>query len=254
MTSPSHWILVVEADPAHQQSILQHLHSLGHTAETAASSQAVIDSVQAGGLKEQAYALVLMDFQLAEAEGFRAALAIRRAEAQTRGRTPIVAMTANAVEADRELCLAVGMDDCIARPPSLESLRAALARWLPAQSPPQAQRQDAPVDWSVLDRLRDLQEPGEPDVAAEVIEVYLKDSAGLLESMRAAARTADAEAWARLAHRLKGGSLNVGARRLGGLCQSLEELVRAGQMDAASAALSEVEAEHARVAQALKPD
>jgi CheY-like chemotaxis protein len=83
-----------------------------------------VDAVAKGG-----YALVLMDCQMPEVDGFEATREIRRAEAASGAHVPIIAMTANALDGDREACLAAGMDAYLAKPVQLAALRAAIERF-----------------------------------------------------------------------------------------------------------------------------
>jgi CheY-like chemotaxis protein len=75
-----------------------------------------------------------MDVQMPVMDGFEAAAEIRRAEIRSRRHVPIVAMTANALNEDRDACLAAGMDDYVSKPVSLKSLGDVLVRWLPSTS------------------------------------------------------------------------------------------------------------------------
>ena len=103
---------------------------LGLKADLAANGREAAQAVL-----DQTYDLVLMDCQMPEMDGFQATRLIREQESPGH-RVPILAMTANAMQGDRERCLASGMDDYLAKPVTLDGLKNALHRWLPAGSLP----------------------------------------------------------------------------------------------------------------------
>jgi len=128
-------ILVAEDNPVNQMLVARLLDKLGYRADVAGNGLEVLEAVSS-----LPYAAVLMDCQMPEMDGYEATQAIRQREttaatvsnspSPTPVRLPIIAMTANALQGDREKCLEVGMDDYIARPIRAEVLRSTLARWV----------------------------------------------------------------------------------------------------------------------------
>ncbi|HEX3465600.1 MAG TPA: response regulator [Candidatus Elarobacter sp.] len=117
-------VLVAEDNPVNRKLALQQLKKLGYRAHAVTDGREAIDAVAHGD-----YDVVLMDCQMPEVDGFEATREIRRAETARGGHVPIVAMTANALEGDREACLAAGMDDYLAKPVQLSALRAVIERF-----------------------------------------------------------------------------------------------------------------------------
>jgi two-component system sensor histidine kinase/response regulator len=125
-------VLVAEDNVVNQRVALRTLERLGYGAEAVANGLEVLEA-----LERIPYDLVLMDCQMPEMDGFAATAEIRRLEGNQR-HTPIIAMTANAMEGDRERCLAVGMDDYVAKPVKPETLDAVLKQWLRRAAEPAA--------------------------------------------------------------------------------------------------------------------
>ncbi len=118
-------VLLAEDNPVNQAVALGMLESLGVEVDVVDNGRQAVDRVATGR-----YDLVLMDCQMPELDGFGATAEIRRREQNAVARLPIVALTANALDGDREICLAAGMDDYLAKPFTREQIVAVLTRWL----------------------------------------------------------------------------------------------------------------------------
>jgi PAS domain S-box-containing protein len=218
-------VLVAEDNAVNQKVALRQLEKLGYEADVAANG---LEAVAA--IRRQPYDLVLMDCQMPEMDGFQATAEIRKLEAEGR-RTPIVAMTAHALQGDQDKCLASGMDGYISKPVRLEVLADVLRLW------------DSPLDSFVIKELRELGGADSRAFMAELAGAYLKDLPGRLEAIRAAARTNDRDALRLAAHALKGSSANMGAKRLQKLCLLLEDAARSGSLQGVAELLAELEGE-----------
>jgi two-component system sensor histidine kinase/response regulator len=117
-------VLLAEDNPVNQRVTLRLLEKLGLQADAVMNGKEAVDA-----LAEKDYSLILMDCQMPEMDGFEAAAIIRNRERNVR-HTPICALTANAMEGDRERCLAAGMDDYVSKPVGLEQLRKTINRWI----------------------------------------------------------------------------------------------------------------------------
>ena len=131
-------VLIAEDNQVNQKVVIKQLEKIGFKADAVANGAEALAATA-----KVAYDLVLMDCQMPEMDGFAATRGIRRREEEFNLHTPIVALTANALEGDRDRCLAAGMDDYLSKPVKIEQLRTMLERWAgvslkePAQ--PQAQ-------------------------------------------------------------------------------------------------------------------
>lgn len=239
-------ILVAEDHPVNQKLALQILKKMGYRADVAGNGHEVLQA-----LERQPYDVVLMDVQMPEMDGLEATRRI--CQQWPRDRRPrIIAMTANAMQGDREECLAVGMDDYLSKPMQIHDLKAALERAgqrmaFPGESP----SGPGPVDWAVLEGLRSLQEAGEPDFVQEMIGLYLTETPLLLAALREAILQGDTNRLKQTAHTLKGNSKSLGAPQVARLSLDLEQMGRSQSIDGAETVLAELEREFERTRQAL---
>jgi PAS domain S-box-containing protein len=238
-------ILLAEDNAVNQKLALRLLERMGYRADVAANGLEVLTA-----LGRQPYDVVLMDVQMPELDGLAATRQIRMqwpADRQPR----IIAMTANAMQGDREACLDAGMDDYISKPVQVKELQTALER----SATPRAGSGAAPpaevLDQNVLDELRKLEADGAPDLLADLIGLFQQETPPLLDSIRDAVATGNADKLRAAAHTLKGSSGSLGARGLAALCADLERVGRSGSVAGAAALLAPLAAEYARVCVAL---
>ena len=121
-------VLLVEDNEVNQALAVAILAKLGYGADVAGDGRAAV-----AALADAAYGAVLMDCQLPVMDGYQATAEIRRMEEGDTRRTPIIAMTAGAIDGDREACLAAGMDDYITKPIAIAVVDQVLSRWVPVR-------------------------------------------------------------------------------------------------------------------------
>lgn len=189
------------------------------------------------------YALVLMDMQMPVLDGIACAEAIRR-EARFAA-LPIVAMTANAMPADRERCLAAGMNDHLGKPIEPEQLWATLQRWLPAGAEPQAgAAQAAPLDWQLpgVDLASGLRRVlGKRELYQRLLGKFASSQSTFPAQLRGALASGETEHAERLAHSLKGLAGNLGAADLAAQAANLESALKDARHEELEAMLAELE-------------
>jgi CheY-like chemotaxis protein/HPt (histidine-containing phosphotransfer) domain-containing protein len=241
-----------------QKLALRLLEQMGYRADVAANGLEAVAAVE-----RQPYDLVFMDVQMPEMDGFEASREITRRWPPDR-RPRIVAMTANALQGDRELCLAAGMDDYMSKPIHVEELVAALERGTarglePARTPTTggtsptratAEKPSAPVlDRATLEQLRATMGGGFLD---ELLPTFLDDSRDMVSTMRRALGAKDVDAFRRAAHSLKSNAASFGAVTLSNLAKDLEALAKSGSLDGAAPRLERLSSECEKVVRALK--
>jgi CheY-like chemotaxis protein len=241
-------ILVAEDHPVNQKLALQLLRKMGYRADIAANGLEVLQA-----LERQPYDIVLMDVQMPEMDGLEATRQIcQRWPREKRPR--IVAMTANAMQRDREECLAAGMDDYLSKPVQLKDLQAALERSeRPAITAESTAMVDdlAPVNWAILEEMRALQEQGQADFVQEMVDLYLSGTPPLLATIREAIAQGDAEGLKLAAHTLKGNSMSLGVQQVAALSLSLELSGRSQTLTGTAVVLVELEREFERARQSF---
>jgi CheY-like chemotaxis protein len=250
-------ILLVEDNGVNRKVALHMLNRLGYRADVAVSGVGAIEA-----LEGQDYELVLMDLQMPEMDGLEATRRIRQRWPGPGG-PRIIAMTANAMRGDRELCLAAGMDDYVSKPVKLRVLEAAIRRSGGASPPrdgregetpaPAAPSENAPaIDRDVLCALEQVGAVDGPELAAEIAKLFIEEAPPLLAAMREAVRSGDHGKLQWAAHTLKGSGSSLGARRLTALSLEVEQQGRAHSTLGATAKLDQIERELTRVCVALQ--
>jgi two-component system, sensor histidine kinase and response regulator len=242
-------VLLVEDNPVNVEVAHAMLHELGVDAETAWSGEEALER-----LYVSRFDLVLMDCQMPLLDGYETTARFRTWERQqARARTPIVALTANALGGDDEKCFAAGMDRYLRKPYSIEQLRDALGLSRSAAITENSASRAATdvLDHKTIGRIRALRRPGQPDLLAKVIGVYAENSRSLLAALREATACRDAGAIMRAAHALKSGSGNIGATLFAGLCEAVESAADSGDLDAVASLQQRLGEEHRRVLRAL---
>ncbi|MBP1205257.1 signal transduction histidine kinase/CheY-like chemotaxis protein [Duganella sp. 1411] len=279
-------VLLAEDNPVNVEVASAMLEGLGLDVSRACNGQEALRSVQAGD-----FDLILMDCQMPVMDGFAATTEIRRHE-QQRGRSrslPIIAITANALQGDRESCLAAGMDDYLSKPFTQQALGQTIGRWITlprvAPAPPDAapatddpaDRPAAPaaalavatpavaavappaaappqeslINRQALKNIRALSTGNGEALLERVLHAYLEDTPMHLRTIRSAIDSGSTVQMRKAAHSLKSSSANVGADALAQRCKEMEQLGRNDTTAGAAALLDDMERSFQAVRQAL---
>ncbi len=249
-------VLLAEDNPVNQDVARSMLDRLGLTVDIANDGREALAL-----LARHRYDVILMDCHMPVMDGYQATAAIRAR--QVGPRIPIVALTANAMEGDRDQCLAVGMDDYLAKPYTRTQLAQTLGRWLKTSPPAAAARpvvvEPAPqtdpagtLNLTFLEQMRELDPDGGMGVARHILRVYLESTSPLVEQIAQAIALGDAEKLRHTAHSLKSSSANVGAHTLSGLFKQLETQGRDGKLGEAKATYTLARLEYARAVNEIR--
>lgn len=251
-------IILAEDNQVNQKVACTLLAKLGFTVTAVENGKRAIDEWRKTGCD-----LILMDCHMPEMDGYQATAHIRQIERETGGRIPIVALTANALESDRNRCLDAGMDDYVAKPFKQRLLINVLQRWLLKTSGGLSvdssdtekveestnNEYDLPnaIDQLVFGSLRDLM----GDEFSELLQAYQEDTEEFVKALKEACDREDHAALQVPAHSMKSSSANIGAMHLSTLAKKLEEQVRLGSLESVEQQVSEIEKEFGRVVEAL---
>ncbi len=230
-------VLVAEDNPVNQKVAMMLLKELGFSAHVVGSG---LEAVEV--LNHTPYSLILMDCQMPEMDGFEATGAIRKAEVLTGRHIPIIAMTAHAMQGDREKCIASGMDDYVSKPVTAAKLKEVLVRWFKTDTA--AWRGVQPVSQNKSDsggsgrppgliNYESLKETCGEDGAIELIGVFTSSTDTLLVRIYDAITAKDSIKLKSSAHELKGSCGSMGSTDMAALCKELEQCTVAQNWDLA---------------------
>ena len=241
-------ILLAEDNLVNQRIAVKMLERLGCQVDVAPNGLKALEA-----LETSRYDLVLMDCQMPELDGYGATRQLREREGDGR-RTPVIAMTANAMAGDRERCLEAGMDGYLTKPVRPDELTAAISEWLPrlaaelaaggtedeavGDAPVTAEPTEAEpvalVDRAQLDQLRELGGgAGSDSFMGQLINVFLAEGRAEVEQLRVSVAAKDALATHSGAHRLKGSALSLGCKAVADAAEALEALGGSGSVEGA---------------------
>jgi PAS domain S-box-containing protein len=234
-------ILLVEDHPVNQLVAEELLKRMGHTVTIAQDGQEAVDAYGA-----QAFDLVLMDIQMPVMDGFAATAAIRGIESGRGTHTPIVAMTAHALDGYREQCLGAGMDGYVSKPVRVPALLAVIQDidakqgWQAENNASGPTKHHAPPGRMAFDRTALLEQcMGNEDLVQRLTSIFLETAPALLQEIEHAVSSADGDALRRSAHTLKGASGSLCAHRMFDESRKLELL---GKEDRFGDAAAHIEA------------
>lgn len=225
-------ILLTEDNPVNQLVAKKMLEKIGANVDVANNGAECLDY-----LNKIKYDVILMDCQMPVIDGYEATLKIRERTDETRN-SVIIAMTAQALMEDRTKCLDHGMNDYLAKPVTLESLLEKLLLWTSRESEPANPiptafgtkkvkiKTDTPVlDMKIIQNVIDINETPEEGrlFFIELLEIYKKSTPEIIQQIKQAIESDQAETLYKLFHKAKGSSANIGAKYFTDLCRELEE-------------------------------
>jgi two-component system sensor histidine kinase/response regulator len=258
-------VLLAEDNPVNVEVASAMLEGLGLDVSRACNGEEALQSVRDGD-----FDLILMDCQMPVMDGFAATTEIRRHEQQhRRARSlPIIAITANALQGDRESCLAAGMDDYLSKPFTQQALGQTISRWISLPRMAAAQDEAAPpeapdaqlglgaltqeaINRHALDSIRALSASNGDALLDRVLQAYLDDTPTHLRALGQAIANGNTAHMRKTAHSLKSSSANIGADALAQRCRDMEQLGRNDTTAGAAVLLAEMERSFQAVRQAL---
>lgn len=228
-------ILAAEDNPVNQKLLLRVLKEIGYQADIVPNGVEVMSAVKA-----KRYDIIFMDVHMPEMDGLEASRLINSIVPRDE-RPVIVAVTAGALEGDREKCMQAGMDDYITKPIHIADIESVLQRWTSkaagraAQEPVSSELPTGEeLEAAMSDRISQLGLETDPAFVVELIDSYAPLFRNQSRAIDEACGKRDEAKLRYAAHSLKGASLNIGAKKLGAICKSMEDFAEHGDIDSAA--------------------
>lgn len=235
-------ILLVEDNEINQEVAREMINQLGHSCVCAASGQQAMEAIVRSN-----FDLILMDCQMPVMDGYETTAAIRKWERQaSRDQpTPIIALTAHAMQGDRERCLNAGMDEYLTKPLQADKLASALAKWLKARKVVAAEDtewNERELEVAVISRCS-----GVRSLAGRLLRSFTAQSQEDIDTITASVAEGDHERMHHAAHRLKGAAGNLGLDKCHQAASELVKLARSGLLNGFEPHLAALRTEAARI-------
>lgn len=246
-------ILLAEDHLVNQKLMMAMLGKLGYTMDLANNGVEVLEK-----LKSKHYDVILMDIQMPEMDGVEATKRII-AEYPPESRPKIIAVTAHALKGDREKYLALGMDDYLSKPVSIDAMRGMLEKWsrgtLSSKKSEEVSSQqfsDVLLNLETISMLRQLGGATELPVLEELVVIFMRNAPLQLEQLAAAVKMRDYKSLKEVVHALKGACMNVGAARMSSVCIAIEQAAQAQAIDVVARYLETLNRVYSETVAAMK--
>ncbi|HNC42092.1 MAG TPA: response regulator, partial [Nitrosomonas sp.] len=229
-------VLLAEDNLVNQEVAKAMLAKLGFKVDIANDGQQALDF-----MNKQRYDIVLMDCQMPIMDGFEATTQIRKQYGQT---IPIIALTANATEDDRNHCIEAGMDDFLSKPYTLNQLNQVLTKWetktqsnlVDAMSESHVPKENTEIKKMpllnpvLLDQIRSLDTSNGHELVNKILCAFLESAEKYIELLDRAFNDKDIETIRKTAHTLKSSSANIGAEELSTIFKQIEAYSKNGEL------------------------
>lgn len=251
-------VLLAEDNPVNQKLESRLLEKLGHTVKIVDNGASAVSESEKGNLD-----LIVMDVQMPEMDGLEATRVIRELEKSSGKRMPILALTAHAAAEDYQRCLAAGMDGYVSKPIRLTALEDAIAQLFgepldhhgtqDGAPPPSGKHETIAAPRGLINERKMLAGlGGDRELMAEVLRLFIDDSARLMREMHTAAARKNSEAIRQAAHALKGSISNLSSGTARELAAQIEQAGKSGEVESVTALVGKLEKELATLQQAAE--
>lgn len=221
-------ILIVEDNPTNQELFLQQMKILGHQTSVASNGEDGLGQWRSGD-----FDLVLSDINMPVMDGYEFVRSMRTAEHESgMDRTPVIAITANALKGEKERCLSEGMDDYLSKPVDLTQLELTLKKWIKISPNPDDSKEeaimpddtrqpenDSPIDPEALTRMVG----DNRDMHRQLLLKFVETTPVIIQQIHTASSEKRADIVGDLGHKLKSSARAIGANELADVCQALEQ-------------------------------
>jgi EAL domain-containing protein (putative c-di-GMP-specific phosphodiesterase class I)/DNA-binding response OmpR family regulator/HPt (histidine-containing phosphotransfer) domain-containing protein len=245
-------ILVAEDNLINQELMAAQLEILGYQADYVENGAQALER-----WRENEYGLLLTDIRMPEMNGYELVRELRQLERDRKWRTPVIAITANAMDADIDKCFEVGVDDVIPKPVELEDLRDALQKWAPPKKTVDLAT-ESPMDMELRNGVRlDLnvlaQSTGDkPDLHRHLLNSYSESLADQIDNIQQAFAWKNNEQIVEYTHKLKSSSRSLGAMIMANICEQLETAANAANWDELEMLMPQLRRDSDEVAQLIQ--